>query len=117
MPYGPPYVDGEVLPDGGRGLLFVAYNVRIVEQFEFIQSEWLNSGTAFGLGSDPDVIAGQWPAGDHRTIAVGRGPNRGMAIRPAPRLVRMRGGEYFFVPSLPGLRALVRLSRPEPEDG
>jgi Dyp-type peroxidase family len=112
MPYGPPYVAGKEPPHGGRGLLFVAYNVRIVEQFEFIQSEWLNAGSAFGLGTDPDVIAGQWPTAERRTVAIDDGADRCLVTRVAPRLVRMRGGEYFFVPSLSGLRALVRLLRP-----
>jgi len=105
------YVEGGDAPDRGRGLLFVAYNARIAEQFEFVQSQWLNTGTVLGLGSDPDVIAGSWPEKERRTVTlIDRATGR-VEVRAAPRLVRVRGGEYFFVPSLSGLRALVRLSR------
>jgi Dyp-type peroxidase family len=106
------YVEGGEAPDRGRGLLFVAYNARIAEQFEFVQSQWLNTGTVLGLGSDPDVIAGSWPEKERRTVTLIDRDTGRVEVRAAPRLVRVRGGEYFFVPSLSGLRALVRLSRP-----
>ena len=89
------------------GLLFIAYNVRIAEQFEFIQSQWLNTGIAFGLGTDPDVISGHWPPDERRWITV-RDANGRLVRNELPRLVTVRGGEYFFVPSLPGLRALAQ---------
>jgi Dyp-type peroxidase family len=113
MPYGAEYGRD---PLGTRGLLFVAYNVRLADQFEFIQSQWLNTGTAFGLGSDPDMIAGQWSKDDVRSVTISGGPGRPVR-QPVRPLVRVRGGEYFFVPSIPGLRELARLSGPAPRAG
>ena len=101
MSYGPPYAPGD--PASGRGLLFVCFNVRIAEQFEFIQRQWLNDGRPFGLATNPDPVAGHWPEAEPRTLLVeGSAPS----VAPLERFVRTRGGEYFFVPSLRGLSAL-----------
>jgi Dyp-type peroxidase family len=103
MPYGPPWDRG---PRGAaRGLLFVACNVRISEQFEFIQQQWLNDGSSFGLGNIPDPIGGGWDPKPPRAIAVGGRPP--LVRSPLPSFVTTAGGEYFFVPSIPGLRALA----------
>jgi Dyp-type peroxidase family len=103
MPYGPPWDDGPA--DADRGLLFVACNVRISEQFEFIQQQWLNDGSSFGLGNIPDPIGGGWDPEPPRAIAVGGRPP--LVRSPLPSFVTTAGGEYFFVPSIPGLRALA----------
>ena len=103
MPYGPPWDDGP--PGEARGLLFVACNVRISEQFEFIQQQWLNDGSPFGLGNIPDPIGGGWDPEAPRAIAVGGRPP--LVRSPLPSFVTTAGGEYFFVPSIPGLRALA----------
>jgi Dyp-type peroxidase family len=92
-------------PGDDRGLLFIACNLRIAEQFEFIQAQWLNDGSPFGLGNIPDPIGGVWDRGSPRPIVVaGRPPE---VIAELPSLVTTKGGEYFFVPSVPGLRALA----------
>lgn len=103
MPYGPSWDDGK--PDADRGLLFIACNVRISEQFEFIQQQWLNDGSPFGLGNVPDPIGGGWDPKSRRAIVVsGRPP---LVSAPLPSFVTTTGGEYFFVPSIPGLWALA----------
>jgi hypothetical protein len=113
MPYGPAYRDGEEgPPPGGRGLLFVAYNARIAEQFEFVQSLWLNSGLAFGVGTGPDLIAGQWPSTEPPTIVVDRGDGAPTVLAPPAPIVQTRGGEYFLVPAIPALRWLAGVSPP-----
>ena len=43
-----------------RGLMFVAYNASIVRQFEFVQSQWMGDGNAFGLGIGSRLHRG-WP--------------------------------------------------------
>jgi Dyp-type peroxidase family len=103
MPYGPSWDDGN--PDADRGLLFVACNVRISEQFEFIQQQWLNDGSPFGLGSIPDPLGGGWDPESPRAIVVGGRPP--LVRAPLPSFVTTTGGEYFFVPSIPGLWALA----------
>ncbi len=103
MPYGPWWSEA---PDRTeRGLLFLACNVRITEQFEFIQKQWLNDASPFGLGNAPDPASGLWPPGSPRPLVVtGRSPEVRADLRS---FVTTKGGEYFFVPSVPGLRSLA----------
>jgi Dyp-type peroxidase family len=105
MPYGPPLHDGA--PDDGadRGLLFVCLQASIARQFEIVQAQWCNDGNAFGLGAEPDPVAG--PAGRKmRHVIEGRPPRFVSLMRT---YVECRGGEYLLVPSIGALRALGRL--------
>ena len=52
-------------PKGGsakepRGLLFFCYQTTIENQFEFIQSQWLNRGNAFTLGEEANLLAAEF---------------------------------------------------------
>ncbi len=108
MPYGPRWDPAD--PEADRGLMFVACNVRIAEQFEFIQKQWMNDGSAFGLGNSPDPLGGNWPPHSRRPFIIqGRPPK---VKDPLPAFVKTKGGEYFFVPSVPGLRALATSATP-----
>jgi len=104
MPYGPPLPDGAE-PDGEeRGLLFACFNASIARQFEVVQG-WCVDGNVFGLGPrDRDFLAGAGPGRDGFTIP-GAPPVR--VPGPGRPLVTVRGGEYLYVPSLSGLRALA----------
>jgi len=107
MPYGRWWDDAPDQID--RGLLFLACNVRIAEQFEFIQKQWLNDGSPFGLGNVPDPASGLWPPGSQRPLVVtGRPPEVRADLRS---FVTTKGGEYFFVPSVPGLWTLALSQR------
>ncbi|MEM9714310.1 MAG: hypothetical protein AAGA17_18965, partial [Actinomycetota bacterium] len=101
---------GMTYDEGGRqrGLLFVAVNARIGEQFEFIQRAWLNDGNAFRLGDTPDVIAGSW-SGPRRLVVPGRPPTIHRIDRP---LVTTRGALYAFAPSMAALGQLACDQRP-----
>jgi hypothetical protein len=78
----------------------------IGRQFEFVQTQWLNDGHAFRLGSDPDVVSGV--AGPDRKITVQGHPPTFVEM---PRnLVTCRGGEYFLLPGVTALRRLSRLT-------
>jgi hypothetical protein len=88
--------------------LFLAYNVRIAEQFEFVQKQWLNDASAFGLGDIPDPVSGLWPPDSPRPLVVtGEHPKVCADLRS---FVTTKGGEYFFVPAFPGLRFLAGLT-------
>jgi Dyp-type peroxidase family len=105
MPYGPQLPDGA--PDDGeqRGLLFVCMQASIARQFEIVQSQWCNDGNAFGLGAQADPITG--PAGGEVTHLIEGSPPQ--VVSPLRSCVECRGGEYFFMPGIAGLRALTEL--------
>ncbi|HLM50795.1 MAG TPA: Dyp-type peroxidase [Solirubrobacteraceae bacterium] len=104
VPYGPPPADP--LEDDGieRGLVFVCFQASIARQFEVVQRGWVDDGDAFGLGDDRDFLIGRGSPDGKMTI-----PRRGGApvvLTPQPDFVTTRGGDYFFVPSVPALRHL-----------
>jgi Dyp-type peroxidase family len=92
------------LEDDGkdRGLLFMCLNTDIVRQFEFIQQTWMlnrNFGTLFG---ETDPLMG--PKGPF-TI-----PKDPLRLRvDVETYVKMVGGDYFFLPSLPALDFMASL--------
>jgi len=94
MPYASPGAGGE------RGIIFACYQASIERQFEFVQSQWCADGNAFGLGSDPDFIAGG-PSG--KMTIQGRPPT----FVPMRSFVTNRGGDYFLAPGIAGLRHIA----------
>ena len=103
--YGPPLPPGVVEDDGvDRGLIFVCFQADIWRQFETIQSLWIDDGDPFGLGADKDFLVGE-PHGTTGKMTIPGHPP--FFLKPQPRFVTMRGGEYLFQPSLRALRALA----------
>lgn len=99
LPYDAP-ADGR-----SRGLLFVAMCARIDQQFEFLQTRWLNVGEFIGqagIGRCPVTGANE---GDLEDTFVA--PGRVAPYTHVPRFVKVLGGDYFFVPSLPALQKLA----------
>ncbi len=100
----------ETAPEGdaARGLIFICLNANIKRQFEFLQNAWL-MGTKFnGLFNESDPLLGNrqpvagMPATDAFTLPrVGDVAER---IDGLPPFVTVRGGAYFFLPSLRVLR-------------
>lgn len=105
LPYGPPLPEGAEDDGVERGVVFVCFQADLSRQFEFIQSQWLNDGNAFGLGDDKDPLTGNQDGSGKATLH-GAPP---WFVSPLARLVQTRGGEYFFAPGLGGLRYLSRL--------
>jgi len=96
MPYGP-VSDGKD-PDR-EGLAFVCYSADIENGFEFIQREWINDGTAFGLGSQKDFLLQDWISPETATPMVVPG-YRPIVLEASPEpFVTVRGCAYLFVPS------------------
>ena len=99
---------GPLLPTGDVGLLFMAYNHELARQFEFTQKSWVNN-PAFPAGGAPpklDPIIGQGPVGAQHWPKKWDDPAVGAAALSFQGFVKMRGGEYFFAPSLNFLRSL-----------
>jgi Dyp-type peroxidase family len=94
----PQHEDGE-----RRGLYFVAININIARQFEFVQQTWLNNPKFAGLANDRDAVVAQYEDGG--SVSLPAEPFR-RRLAGLPSFVTVRGGEYFF---MPGKRALARL--------
>lgn len=105
MPYGEALADGAAEDRADRGLMFVAVQASIERQFEIVQRQWCNDGNAFGLGHEPDPIAGP-PQAPARAIVAARPP---AVAGPFRGCVTCRGGEYLVAPSRRALRALPSL--------
>jgi Dyp-type peroxidase family len=105
IPYGDPLAAGAEDDGGERGVLFMCLQASIARGFEFVQSQWLGDGNAFGLGGDQDVLLGPQDGPPPRKMTVPGSPP--CFVGPLQRLVSVRGGEYFFVPGINGLRFLA----------
>jgi cytochrome P450/deferrochelatase/peroxidase EfeB len=105
--YGGPILPQDSLGDGRRrGVLFVALNARIDQQFEFVQSRWLNTGELVGqvgAGRDPINATNEGQLSDSFWA-----PSRPAPVTNLTRFVTMRGGDYFFVPGLEALSGLAQ---------
>ncbi len=112
--YGPP-VDEEfdldallnVCSKEERGLHFLCFNANLSRQFEFVQSNWAQNPAFAGLSSDPDPLLGAnrevpFKASD---FTIQGCPAR--RVRNLPRVVEVRGGAYFFMPSRRALEFLA----------
>jgi hypothetical protein len=104
---GVPWEDGD-----RQGLHFVGVNARILDQFEFIQRQWLNTGSALRLGGDIDLIAGSLPETTEdpreqvvRFVIQGSDP---VIVRAPGPFAQLVGGDYFLMPGIEGIRRLAR---------
>jgi Dyp-type peroxidase family len=105
--YGPPLPEGVLEDDGAdRGLMFAFVGAHLGRQFEFVQSEWVNSGDFLGLGNVKDPVTGS-----NDGVSVFSIPRRPIPkrLQGLSRFVVTRGGEYCFMPGLRTLRWLVDL--------
>lgn len=106
FPYGSAH---DAAPDDReRGLVFMAYNASIAEQFEMVQ-RWLNGGNITALSSCVnDLITGvpQMPGAERWPPRPDAGP-----LPPAEQpFVALRWGLYLFVPSMSALAGLADLA-------
>ncbi len=90
-------------PTGGVGLLFMAYQSDIENQFEFTQVMWANNGAFRNLGTGIDPIIGQPPAGGAQRYPKEYGKSLSEPF-DFSGFVTMRGGAYFFAPSISFLK-------------
>jgi Dyp-type peroxidase family len=107
LPYGPWLPDGATSDDGvPRGIHFAVINADIANQFEYVQLNWINgtlSSTALSTEIDKDPIVG---ANDGKGKLVSPAIPQPSIAWDLPRFVEVRGGGYFFLPSLDVLSKL-----------
>jgi len=98
---GRPYRD-----NAEQGILFIALNASIARQFEFIQQSWLNNPKFNGLYDEIDPLSSASTGNGMMTIQAK--PLR-EHLPGLPRFVTMRGGAYFFMPSIRAIKFLAQL--------
>ena len=96
-----------------RGIYFIGLVANISRQFEFVQNAWM-MGTKFaGFTAQSDPLLGNrapipgYPATDGFSMPQANGVNQ--RITGLPQFVAVRGGAYFFLPSIRALRFFSRL--------
>lgn len=87
-------------PDKGVGLLFMCYQSNIDSQFEVLQGFWANKGQIKGhlIGAE-DSIIGQGANPDKTLPLQWQQPAQSKPF-DFHGFVTMKGGEYFFTPSI-----------------
>jgi len=94
-----------------RGLHFICLNANISRQFEFLQNAWTTNTKFSALTGESDPLIGNreplpvGPSTDNFTIQ-----REGLRTHVVglPQFVTVRGGAYFFLPSLRVLRYFAR---------
>ena len=101
-------VEESLLPTGGVGLLFMAYQSSLESQFEFTQSTWADNPSfpADNTGIDPVIGQGQSPIKQEWPTSWGA-PGTPRVRKKFEGFVKLLGGEYFFAPSLAFLESLA----------
>jgi Dyp-type peroxidase family len=108
--YGRPY-DPNALSqeddEASRGAIFLFISAKAMATIEFLQQEWINDGNFIGVGSERDPIVGRQEEG--ATFTVPRQPVR-RRFHGIQTFNVLRGGEYFFMPSISALKWLGNLN-------
>ena len=105
LPFGRFVAEGEPASDTEeRGVIFMALNASISRQFEFVQQQWIEYGNDAHLGNDKDVLMGNH-GGHGRFFVQGdaKAMNPPYICSALPNFVELRGGDYFFLPSITAL--------------
>ncbi len=92
--------------DGRKGLFFMCLNTNLERQFEFVQQTWINNPKFSGPRDEFDpLISPVKSKGNPFTLKSG--PERESMTLSS--YVTLRGGAYFFLPSVRALRYLAKL--------
>ena len=83
-----------------RGLYFIFLSAKAMATLEFLQEEWINNGNFMDLGNERDPNVGLQEEG--ATFTIPRQPVR-RRVHGIQTFNVLRGGEYFFMPSLSAL--------------
>jgi Dyp-type peroxidase family len=107
--YGQPY-DPNALSEADdavpRGAIFLFISAKAMTTIEFLQQEWINDGDFIGASGERDPIIGRQEEGAVFTIP--KEPVR-RRIHGIETFNVLRGGEYFFMPSISALNWLANL--------
>ena len=108
--YGKPYDPNALSAEDDevpRGAIFLFISSKAMATIEFLQQEWINDGDFIGAGGERDPIIGRQEEGAIFTIP--KEPVR-RRIHGIETFNLLRGGEYFFMPSISALNWLANLT-------
>jgi Dyp-type peroxidase family len=121
IPYGKPMpgvadpTETDPNPEAPRGLLFMCFQQNVEEQFEFIQRTWVDNEHfptgiptlgIFQKDTGDDPLIGQDRDEAQRWAKSWGNKDAGRKTFNFESAIRLKGGEYFFAPSIPFLRSL-----------
>jgi Dyp-type peroxidase family len=106
IPYGNRKADFSDQPTKDVGLLFMCYQQRIENQFEVMQAHWANDPDFNGTGVGLDPIVGQGRRAMQKYAFEWGKNEREKGKFKFDAFVKLRGGEYFFAPSISFLKGL-----------
>jgi len=102
------------LPTQGVGLLFLCYQKSIRNQFEFVQSQWASKPNFPKEGTGIDPVIGQLEEGktsqQHWQAQWGH-PREEPKSFVFHGFVTLKGGEYFFAPSINFLKNIENIGK------
>jgi Dyp-type peroxidase family len=109
LPYGQWVPEGQPVSDSDdRGIIFMALNASIFRQFEFVQQQWIEYGNDAHQGNDRDFLLGNHEGKGRFVIQGTADPtNPTFICGGLPNFVELRGGDYFFIPSLTALAMIA----------
>jgi Dyp-type peroxidase family len=107
LPYG---TSGPNIPDSEEhGVLMMVVCASLFRQFEFLQQQWLQYGLDFQSGNDTCPIVGNHGAASKFVIETTMQSRKPPFIcESMPQFVEVRGGAYFFIPSMTALRLITQ---------
>lgn len=124
-PYGDPIIGSPSnhKPDGKVGIHFTCFGADISRQFEFLQYTWSNYPKIKELYFDPDPIIGVVENPEVKKVGYGaeqieeeqtqqftiQGEPTNKTIKDLKRFITIKGGAYFFFPSITSIRYLCTI--------
>jgi Dyp-type peroxidase family len=111
--YGPGLLPEDALSpalpnEPARGLHFICLNANISRQFEFLQNAWIVNPKFSGMTGESDPLLGTRAELPGCPVTADFNQPRDDRLRKRvdglPQFVTVRGGAYFFLPSLRALR-------------
>lgn len=95
---------------GSRGIHFMCLMANISRQFEFLQSAWMMSSKFDSMTDENDPLLGnRQPISGAMTDTFSRPQVSGICqkISGVPQFITVKGGAYFFLPSISAIRYLA----------
>ncbi|MDO9712618.1 Dyp-type peroxidase [Paracraurococcus lichenis] len=105
---GLPYGECSERDEDEHGVFIMALCTSLFRQFEFIQQQWVQYGLDFESGNDTCPIVGNRDQAAKFVIPAD-GTNGAMPFvaQDMQQYVVVRGGDYFFIPSMNALRMIA----------